>query len=199
MKFKEIAEKIIELKDADLELRDRLIKNGELGNGYNDEMEHLHNKNANELNNIIDKIGYPTIDKVGKEGSEAAWLIIQHSIGQPDFMKKCVKSLGKAVIENDANPIDLAYLSDRIAAFEGKPQLYGTSFDWDENGEMSPKRLDDLNEVNRRRKSIGLKSMEEQIQLMIEQVEREKLIPPGDLQKRKKQYDAWRKKVGWIE
>jgi len=199
MKFKEIAEKIIELKDADLELRDRLIKNGELGNGYNDEMEHLHNKNANELNNIIDKIGYPTIDKVGKEGSEAAWLIIQHSIGQPDFMKKCVKSLGKAVIENDANPIDLAYLSDRIAAFESKPQLYGTSFDWDENGEMSPKRLDDLNEVNRRRKSIGLKSMEEQIQLMIEQVEREKLIPPGDLQKRKKQYDAWRKKVGWIE
>lgn len=45
-------------------------------------MEQLHNRNAKILNDIIEAIGYPTIDKVGKEASEAAWLVIQHSIGQ---------------------------------------------------------------------------------------------------------------------
>ena len=54
----------------------------------NEEMKELHNKNAKILNEII-AIDYPTIDKVGKEANEATWLVIQHSIEQPDFMKKC--------------------------------------------------------------------------------------------------------------
>ena len=91
MDFENIAEKIIELKNADLKLRARLIQNRQLGEGYNEEMEALHNANAKKLNEIIDSIGYPTSDKVGKEASEAAWLVIQHSIAQPSFMKKCVK------------------------------------------------------------------------------------------------------------
>ena len=48
---------------------------------------------------IINATGYPTIDKVGKEASEATWLIIQHSIGQPEFMKKCAKQLEIAVMK----------------------------------------------------------------------------------------------------
>lgn len=54
-------------------------------------MEKLHNRNAEVLNNIVDKTSYPTVDKVGEEASEAAWLVIQHSIGQPSFMKKCAE------------------------------------------------------------------------------------------------------------
>ncbi len=52
-----------------MELRERLIQQGQLGIGYNEEMEKLHNNNANILNDFIDTIGYPTIDKVGKEVS----------------------------------------------------------------------------------------------------------------------------------
>jgi hypothetical protein len=76
-----IAGKIIDMKNADLQLRDRLVRNGQLGDGYDEEMEHLHNRHAKLLSDIIDSIGYPTIDKVGKEASEAAWMVIQHSIG----------------------------------------------------------------------------------------------------------------------
>ena len=46
-----------------------------------------------------------------------------------------MKLLEVAVSENKADPKNLAYLTDRVALFEGKPQLYGTQFDWDENGE----------------------------------------------------------------
>ncbi len=198
MDYKSIAKRIIELKDSDLELRDRLIKKGQLSEGYNKEMEQLHNRNAKILDDIIDKISYPTIDKVGKEASEAAWLVIQHAIGQPDFMKKCLELLEKAVGENKADPKNLAYLTDRVAVFEGRRQLYGTQFDWDENGVLSPNDFDDLSRVNQRRKSIGLNTLEEQTIKIRRQAKNEHESPPTDFQKRKKEFDEWRKTVGWV-
>lgn len=199
MNLKITAERIIHLKNADQELRNRLIQNGQLGDGYHTEMEALHNKHAEIINEIIDAIGYPTIDKVGKEASEAAWLVIQHSIGHPEFMKKYRNLLERAVRDGKADPRDLAYLTDRIAIFEGKPQLYGTQFDWDQNGELSPSPFDSLAKVNQRRKSIGLNTLEDQIIMMRKQVEKELQIPPVDYEKRKQQFHDWRKKVGWIK
>lgn len=199
MDYKNAAERIIHLKNTDLELRDMLVQNRQPGEGYNPEMEALHKRNAKILNEIIEAIGYPTVDKVGKEASEAAWLVVQHSIGHPNFMKKCKNLLERAVGENKADPKNLAYLTDRIAVFEGKPQLYGTQFDWDENGELSPNPYDDLTKVNHRRKSIGLNTLEEQTVIMRKQVENENELPPTDFEKRKQKSDEWRKKVGWIK
>lgn len=198
MDYNNIAERIIDLRNADLELRDKLIQKGQLSEGYNEEMAQLHNRNAEILDEIIDSIGYPTTDKVGKEASEAAWLVIQHSIGRPDFMRKCAKLLEKAIIENKANPRSLAYLTDRIAVLEGKPQLYGTQFDWDENGELSPNLFDDVVKVNQRRKSVGLNTLEEQTVVIRKQAENERQSPPADFKKRKEEVDEWRKAVGWI-
>jgi len=162
-------------------------------------MKELHNRNAKILNDIIDTIGYPAIDKVGKEASEAAWLVIQHAIGQPNFMRKCVELLENAVSENKADPVNLAYLTDRIAVSEGKPQLYGTQFDWDENGELSAQPFDDLAKVNQRRKSIGLNTLEEQTVIMRRQVKNENQSPPTNFEKRKREIAKWRKAVGWIK
>lgn len=113
-------------------LRNKLVQSGQLSEGYNEEMKELHNKNAKIPSDIIETIGYPTIDQVGKEANEATWFVIQHSIGQPEFMKKSAELLKSAVNENKADPKSIAYLTDRIAVLEGKPQLYGTQFDWDE-------------------------------------------------------------------
>lgn len=199
MEYTKFAKEIIELQNADLALRDELIRSGRLFNGYDPEMEALHNKHAEILNDIIDKIGYPTVDKVGKEANEAAWLVIQHSIGQPAFMKKCAVLLEKAVEENQADAKQLAYLTDRIASFEGRPQLYGTQFDWDAGGEMNPYLFDDLEKVNQRRKAIGLNSLEEQTEIIRKQINAESERPPTDMKERNKQADEWRKKVGWIK
>jgi hypothetical protein len=199
MDYKNIAEKIISLQNADFELRDKLIQSGQLGEGYNEEMAQLHNKNATILDEIIDIIGYPTIDKVGKAACEATWFIIQHSIGKPDFMKKCRKLLENVIVENKANPKNLAYLTDRIAIFEGKPQHYGTQFDWDENGELSPNTFDNLIKVNQRRKAIGLNRLEEQTKIIRRQAKNEKHFPPTDFEKRNIDFNKWKKKVGWIK
>lgn len=199
MDYKSIAENIIELKNADLALREKLIQSGQLSNGYNEEMKELHNRNAKKLSDIIDTIGYPTIEKVGKEANEASWLIIQHSIGQPEFMRKCAELLESVVRENKAYLKSLAYLTDRIAVFEEKPQLYGTQFDGDENGNLSPNPFDDLNKVNERRKSIGLNTIEEQTEIIRVQVKSENQSPPKDFEKRKQEIEQWKKNVGWTK
>jgi len=193
------AQEIIQLKEADLDLRSKLVKAGKLSNGYNPEMETLHIQNAKKLNSIIERIGYPTPEKVGQEASDAAWIIIQHAISLPRFMKRCATLLKKAVEENEIDPKNLAYLTDRIAMFEGTKQLYGTQFDWDENGEMSPYSYDDLSEVNERRRSLGLNSVQEQTAVMRKRINEENQHPPNDLLERKLEYDKWRKKVGWIK
>jgi hypothetical protein len=162
-------------------------------------MEQLHNKNAQVLDEIINQIGYPTIEKVGKEACEAAWLVIQHSIGQPAFMRKCRKLLENVDFENQVNPTNLAYLTDRIASFEGKPQRYGTQFDWDENGELSPNPFDDLIQVNQRRKSVGLNALEEQITIMRRRAKNENQSPPTNFEERKQDFEKWKRKVGWIK
>lgn len=193
-----LAKEIIELRDADLALRDSLIESGILEDGYNKDMEKLHLANTKRLGEIMNQIGYPTTDKVGEEASEAAWLIIQHSISKPDFMRKCRKLLEGAVNKQLANPTNLAYLTDRIAVFEGGPQKYGTQFDWDEQGALSPNKYDDVDKVNKRRLSIGLNRLEEQVVKMRKQAENDNRTSLEKHADRKVKFDLWRKKVGWI-
>lgn len=198
MTFKIFADRIIEMMSADLAFRNELISEGELSNGYNKEMERIHIDNSEKLNEIIDKIGFPTTEKVGKEANHAAWMIIQHSISSPVFMKKCADLLSVEVSLNKADPKLLATLTDRIVILEGNPQLYGTGFDWDENGVLNPNKYDDLDKVNERRKSIGLNTLEEQTKLIRQQALAENQGPPADFDLKKKQYEEWRKRVGWI-
>ncbi|MEO0332815.1 MAG: DUF6624 domain-containing protein, partial [Bacteroidota bacterium] len=139
------------------------------------------------------------IDKVGKEASEAAWLVIQHAISQPSFLRRCVKLLEDAVSEDKASARNLAYLTDRIAVFEGRPQLYGTQFDWDENGKLSPNPFDDLTKVNQRRKSIRLNTLEEQTEVIRRRAKSEDQSLPADFDKRRYEIEKWKKAVGWTK
>ena len=114
-------------------------------------------------------------------------------------MKKCVALLESAVNENKADSKNLACLSDRIAVFEDKPQLYGTQFDWDENGNLSPTRFDNLTKVNERRKSIELNTLEEQTEIIRRQAKSENQSPPSDFKKRQQEIEEWKRNVGWTK
>jgi len=199
MNYEEIANQIIRMKNTDLEFREKLILMDELGESYNERMASLHNKNSELLSEIINKVGYPTVDMVGQEASEAAWLVVQHSIERPQFMKKAAILLKLAVEQNKADPKSLAYLTDRIAVFEGKPQRFGTQFDWDKNGEMNPNPFDDLAKVNQRRKALELPTLEEQTEIMKARVRNENRQPPKNFKERERAYNKWRKSVGWTK
>ena len=113
-------------------------------------------------------------------------------------MRRCQTLLEKAVAKENASPILLVYLTDRIAVLEGKPQQYGTQFDWDKNGVLQANPFDDLDAVNKRRKSIGLNTLKEQLAVMRQRAKDENQLPPKDFLKKEKAFQEWRKRVGWI-
>ena len=181
---------------TDYEVRARLARDGSLFNGYHPEMEAVHNENAELVWEAFNTIGWPGRHKVGDDGAAAAFLIIQHAISRPDVQRRGLMLMLDAIPRGDANALDAAYLSDRIAVFEGRRQLYGTQFDW-VDGALSPAPIDDPEHLAQRRASVGLPPLDEVIARQREAVAAEGERPPPDMDARKAAFDAWAKRVGW--
>lgn len=124
-------------------------------------------QNTMWLDEIIKQHGWLTKSLVGEDGAQAAFLIVQHSPA-PQFQKKCLELLEKAVSQNEADMINLAYLTDRIRIFEGKPQVYGTQGQTDADGFLIPFPIEDEKHVDERRQSIGLEPIAEYFKSMNE-------------------------------
>ena len=181
----------------DLDTRTRLAASGELFNGYHPEMEAVHDENAALLTRVFDDIGWPGRREYGDDGAGAAFLILQHAIGHPDLQRRGLTLLLDAIPEGLANPLDAAYLSDRISIFEGGAQTFGTQFDWDANGQLSPAAVRDPETLDERRASVGLPPMAETLAHMRADAAAEGDTAPADLAERRAAYDAWARKVGW--
>ena len=109
------------------------------------------------MKGIIAAKGWPGKKLVGGDGAKAAWLLVQHADLDLAFQKECLALLEKAVAAGDADAIEHAYLHDRVAVAEKRPQRFGTQF----NGEQQPQPIEDEANVDARRKAIGLPSMDE--------------------------------------
>lgn len=188
---------LVEAARRDLETRARLAASGELFDGYSPEMEAVHNENAALLLRAFDAIGWPGRRDYGDDGAGAAFLILQHAIGHPELQRRGLALILDAIPEGQANPLDAAYLSDRIAMFEGREQTFGTQFDWDANGQLSPAPVRDPETLDERRASVGLPPIAETIAHMRANAAAEGEIAPADLAERRAAYEAWARKAGW--
>lgn len=181
----------------DIETRTRLARSGELFRGYHPEMAAAHRENAALLSRAFDAIGWPGRDKLGDDGAAAAFLILQHAIGNPDVQRRGLALMLDAVPLGHANVLDAAYLSDRIAVMEGREQTFGTQFDWDRDGQLSPSPIRDASSVDERRASVGLPPMAETIAEMRARAAAEGETAPADLAQRRAESEAWARKTGW--
>ncbi len=188
---------LVEAARRDMDTRARLAANGDLFKGYHPEMEAVHDENAALLTRVFDEIGWPGRREYGDDGAGAAFLILQHAIGHPDLQRRGLALILEAIPEGQANPLDAAYLLDRIAIFEGGEQTFGTQFDWDANGQLSPAPVRDPDSLDDRRASVGLPPMTETIAHMRANAAAEGDIAPPDLAERRAEYDSWARKVGW--
>ena len=195
MKHPIIAEKLLRLAAADEACRQRLVATGELFGGYHPEMQTVHEENAAALRLAMRKIGYPSVSKVGVKANEAAWLVAQHAISKPALMEAYLA----AVLEEEGVSVRAAYLSDRIAVFRGRGQLYGTQFAWQTDGSLQPCKLEDGQNVDARRIALGLKPLDEQTKALQAKAAAEGETAPSDLPAFKTRELAWRRAVGWME
>lgn len=192
-----LSQKLLELVRRDERVRADLVRRGELFDGYHPEMEAVHNENADFLSAIIEESGWPNEKEIGEAVSRAAWLIVQHAIGKPAFQKRCLALLRTEVEQGRFDPAKVALLEDRIAVFEGRPQIYGTQFDWDTNGTLSPNLIENPDHVDQLRAAVGLPTLAETTRLVRQRATEEGNRAPNNLTKRNEVFLAWLHRTGW--
>lgn len=192
----ELIAQLERLKQRDIESREKLLEEGRLHGTYEEEMQNVHVENAEALNNIISSHGWPGISKVGLEGCRAAWLIAQHAICTPELQRRFLYLLKEAAAAGEVPAKQVALLTDRIRFNEGKPQIYGTVLDWDEDGDLCCE-LENPESVDERREDVGLPPFLTSLEEHQREVKAEGGRPPEDFRAYKQAQSKWAKNVGW--
>ena len=120
------------------------------------------------IKEIYLRYGYPTIKLVGQEASTRFFTLIQHSDSDPKFQSSMLPTLKNLSKKGKVAIKDYVYLYDRVQRNTGGQQLYGTQLSFDNNGNLFdssnkiiyPKDLADPDNVDKRRKKVGLEPIE---------------------------------------
>ncbi len=195
----ELRSELLAMMEEDQRVRAELVCDGTLWEGYHPRMEAVHQKNAARLTEILEARGWPGQSEVGEDGAYAAWMIVQHAIGNPSLQRRALKLLQHAAGENEADPKNAGMLEDRIRMYEGRKQLYGTQFNWNEWGEMTLVPIEDPEHVDERRVALGFAPFADADAANREFARRRDQNRPKDFEKFWREYQDWLKRVGWRE
>ena len=125
-------------------------------------MRYVDSLNIKTVTAILDKEGWLGPDKVGMEGSLAIFLVIQHS--DIKVQEKYLPMMHKAVKLGKASAANLALLEDRILVTKFGKQKYGSQIGQNpQTGDYYIFPIEDEENVNKRRASIGLQPLEEYV------------------------------------
>ncbi|HYM95073.1 MAG TPA: DUF6624 domain-containing protein [Chitinophagaceae bacterium] len=112
---------------------------------------------------ILDKYGWLSKEQTSADANDALFLVIQHATLPAQL--KYLPLLKKAVADKKAKAADYALLVDRTNMYQGKFQIYGSQINYDEKGHIHIFPILDEPHVNKRRKEVGLPSMQEYLKL----------------------------------
>jgi len=150
----EVAKEIIQMAEVDQEIRRQAMEEGRVWDESSD------TSNTERMREIVSQIGWPSQSLVGPDASSKAWLLVQHADHDVMFQSDCLRMM-KAADQGEVRKQEIAYLEDRVRVNRGKPQLYGTQFLKNINGEYLPKPIESPDEVDKRREEMGLGPLEE--------------------------------------
>lgn len=140
----ELRDELLGMHDHDLRVRRELIERGELygphlpRDWYHPRMAEVHRANNARMNAILDEHGWPGHSLAGENGAEAAWLIVQHAILDPELQPRALALLEQAVKDGEAPARHHAMLTDRVLMEAGEPQIYGSIHVGNPDGGLMP-------------------------------------------------------------
>lgn len=168
------SEELATMVGADQALRKRIDYDNVESPAQKKLQEHIgivDRANTARLKSLIAECGWPDKDKVGAKTVHHAWLLTQHADHDTTFQKHALDLIEKEA-RRRGQPLgsNFAYLYDRVATAEQRPQRYGTQFmmpvDDPCKFELFP--LDDRQQVEARRAAIGLPPLAQYEQQMRE-------------------------------
>lgn len=139
-------------------IRDRDQKTRKSGDStaYNDLLDSL---NLSAVEVIIAKYGWLSKQVIGERGNQTLFLVIQHA--DLSIQEKYLPIIKQSIARGESNPIHGAMLEDRILMRQGKKQIYGSQVIFNDKGEPVFYPIEDEKNVNQRRTSIGMETIEE--------------------------------------
>lgn len=195
----QLRSELLAMMEEDQRVREELVRDGSLWEGYHPRMEAVHQENAARLSEILDAHGWPGQSVVREDGAYAAWMIVQHAIGNPPLQRRALELLQRAAGKNEADPKHAAMLEDRIRMYEGRKQFYGTQFNWNESGEMALVPIEDPEHVDERRVALGFAPMLKADASNREFTRQRHQNRPKDFDRFWREYQDWLRRVGWRE
>ena len=124
------------------------------------EMQAIDDANTKRVTAIIDQHGWPGKSLVGRTGSLAAFLVIQHA--ENEVQEKYFPLMKAAAEKGELSKANLALLEDRILTDKGQPQIYGSQLRQNpETGQMDFFPIADEANVDKRRAEVGLGPLSE--------------------------------------
>lgn len=105
--------------------------------------------------------GWYRISAHGETASSAAWLMAQHADHDRAFQREVLALLEPLVATGETSAANYAYLHDRVAVGENRPQRYGTQGRCVAKGVWAPNDLEDADRVEALRDEAGIGSLAE--------------------------------------
>ncbi len=119
----------------------------------------LDEKHTGRLRAIFKEHGFPGFCLVGRDGAQAAHVMLMHSPSL-ELQKEALPLVEAAVKKGELPAHAAASLTDDILSAEGKPQLYGTHFDF-VDGKLVMHPVSDPEGLEARRARVGLPPLKE--------------------------------------
>lgn len=133
----------------------------------------FYQENANQLREIIQRVGWPIISLYGAYTDNQAFMIVLHADVDPEFQKEILKMFlqfneqaKRTKQKSEIRAENYAYLEDRIAASRvnlklQRPQNYGSSGVCIAKGQWQAYPIADIKNLEVRREQFGLESFSE--------------------------------------
>lgn len=121
--------------------------------------------NTKWMHEMVDRHGWPTRSKVGDDGSQAAWLLVQHADADHPFQHRCL-DLMEAAGRDEVSGESIALLTDRVRLAEHRKQLYGSQVQGDCTTGYQPFPVEDEADLDARRARLDLPPMAVYLQFM---------------------------------
>jgi hypothetical protein len=115
--------------------------------------------NTARVGELVAKHGWFRISVFGEDADRNGWLIVQHADDDIAFQKRILALLEPLVANGETSPSHYAYLYDRIASHEHRPQRYGTQGRCVGPETWKPDPIEDPSHVDERRNAAGLRPL----------------------------------------
>ena len=122
----------------------------------------LDEKHTERLRAIFREHGFPGFCRAGRDGAQAAHVMLMHSPSL-GLQKEALPLVEAAVKKGELPAHAAASLTDDILSAEGKPQLYGTNFEFID-GKLVMRPVSDPEGLEARRARVGLPPLKEYIE-----------------------------------